>query len=320
MANSVSVVWGEFKPRAASVTARKLTLDKGEQSRVSYIESQPQIVYVHSFEKVVTGPDGKPIIEHDEWQDGSPREKTKTEYAGKLACLGDVDELQRSGADPERCPACRGHIENPNAIRRATRRIVGHVLKYSTRAGSFTPVSPFSASLLAWDLTENRFEELNNIYKEHGSLAEKDLLLGPCENKMMQKYTIAAGNGEALWRQSEATIAYVTELINSEKIEDIASVAAKVPSEFEMSAKVNEVVRAYNHAFNIGANQVSNSYESLLQKTPTTQQTAAPVQDEAPAEPTASAEAETAEEAPAVEVKSDNKTASLEQLLNAFNK
>lgn len=258
-----SITWGTYKPRSSGANIKKLSLDKDEQARVCFLEPTPQAVYVHNFEKVVTGPDGKPIQEKDTWADGSERISTKTEYAGKLRCLGNEDELERSGADPENCPACRAHIENPNAVKKAALRVLGHVLKYSTRPNSFNPTKPFSASLLVWDLTEKRFGQLNDIFEEHGNLSEKDLLLGPCENKQMQKYTIAVGSGDALWTQSDATRTYVTELLNEERVEDLSGVAGKLPSAFEMEAKVKEVVRAYNHAFGLGTGG-AGSYESII--------------------------------------------------------
>ena len=43
---------------------------------------------------------------------------------------------------------------------------------------------------------------------------------------------------------------------------DIESVAGKLPSKFEMDAKVSEVVRAYNHA--TGSGNGSGNYQSLL--------------------------------------------------------
>lgn len=242
------ITWGSYTPRNTN-RVRKLMLEKDEQARVCFLDTAPRTAYVHTFEKVITGANGKPIIKMDEWPDGSPREVVKTEYAGKFRCLGDEEEIQTSGADPENCAACRAHIQHPNAVKRPVMRVLGRVLKYNTREGSFNPTKPFSATLLVWDLTEKRFGEVNDIFLEHGPLAKKDLLLGPCDNKQMQKYTISVGNGEAAYLATKETQRYVVELLEEEKIENIMDVAGKLPSAFEMEQKVQEVVRAYSHAF-----------------------------------------------------------------------
>lgn len=254
----MEISWGTFKTRSNSA-ARKLSLDKGEQVRASFLDKSPRMVFVHTFEKVITGPDGHPVEIKDEWPDGSPRTKVKTDYAGKLRCLGKEDVVDASGADPENCPACRAHIRNSNAVRAPQRRFLGHVLKYNTKPGSFAITKPFSASLIIWDLTEGRFNQLKSLYDEHGDLSKKDLLLGPCENKQMQKFDIQIGSGDAEWTKNSD---YVSELLREERIDDVEAVAGKLPTEFEMNEKVNEIVRAYNHAFGISSG--SSSYESLL--------------------------------------------------------
>lgn len=287
----MEISFATFKARTTQ-RIPKLSLEKDEQARICFLEKAPRMVFTHTFNKVVTGPDGKAIIIKDTWPDGQPRETAKTEYAGKFRCLGNTDELQRSGVDPENCPACRAHIENPNALKAPARRFLGHVLKYSVRPGSFSPTKPFSASLVIWDLTEKRFEQLVDIYNEHGELSEHDLLLGPCENKQMQKYTIQIGGDKAHWMQSDTHKEYVMELLREERVDDIEGVAGKLPSEFEMDTKVNEIVRAYNHAY--GLNQ-TNSYESLLGSSNVDQVAAAADATESPASPS------TPDEAPAVE-------------------
>lgn len=255
------ITWGSFTPKRNN-RGRKLMLDKDEQARICFLENAPYSLFIHNFEKVTTDPQGNPVIKQDQWPDGSPREVVVTEFAGKFRCLGDEDEVQRTGADPENCPACRAHIQNPNAVKAPTKRILGRVLKYGTKEGSFAPSKPFSATLLVWDLTEKRFDSVNEIFLEHGPLSKKDLLLGPCENKQMQKYTIAVGSGDAAYLASKDTQQYVHELLQEEKIEDLPSIAGKLPSAYEMEAKVSEVVRAYNHAFGISAS--AEGAESLL--------------------------------------------------------
>lgn len=253
-----TIKFGEFKPRS-SANSKKLTLEKGETARVVYLENEPTVAFVHSFEKVKTGPNGKVKIKRDTWPDGSPRESYETEYAGKMKCLGDVGVLMDTGADPESCPACKAAVENPDAVRRPQARFLGHVFRYNTKNGTTTPSKPFSGVVEVWDLTERRFELVNAIFLEHGPLAAKDLLLGPCEIKQMQKYDIAVGS-DAKWMETEANQKYVKEALEDGRVEDLSAAAAPVKSPAEMQAKVNEIVRAFNHATGAG----STSYESLL--------------------------------------------------------
>lgn len=253
------VTFGSYKPRNTN-TVKKLSLDAEEQVRVSFVEPAPTMVFVHNFEKIVTDSDGNPIVVHGTWPDGRPRESFKAEYAGKFACLGDFETVDAAGVDPENCEACRAAVDNPNAFKKPTRRFLGHVVKYSTKPGGWSLSNPFSASLIVWDLTEKRFNEINDIYEEHGDLKKVDLLLGPCTNAKMQQYTIKAGSGKAKWMETEDNIKYITTLLDNERVEDLAAVAAKKPLPYEMKQKVTEVSRAYNDAFNVE----EESYESLI--------------------------------------------------------
>ena len=256
----MEVSWGSYKPRNAN-RIPKLSLDKGEQARICVLEESPRQVFVHTFQKVVTDDRGKPIEIHDTWPDGSPNVRYQSEYAGKYRCLGDPEVVNSAGADPANCPACRGHIENPSAIKAAQARFLVKILKYNTKPGSFAPTKPFAASLIAWDLTSRRFEELQALYEEHGDLRNKDLLLGPCEDKTYQKFSILIGSDKAIWQQNTD---YIKELISDNPLDDIESVAGKKPTEEELQVRTQEIVRAYNHAMNITS--TSSSYESLISK------------------------------------------------------
>ena len=254
----MEISWGNFKPRSTN-RVPKLSLEKDEQARISVLQEAPRVAYVHNFEKIVTNERGLPIEVKGTYRDGTEYVRNKTEYAGKFRCLGDPDVMQSSGADPANCPACKGHVENPNAIRAAGPRYLMQVLKYNTKPGTFAPVKPFGATLVVWDTTERRFEELVEIYNEHGDLRQKDLLLGPCEDKGYQKFNVQPGGDKAQWLANKE---YVAELLADNPIEDLEGVAGKKPSEEEMRIKVSEIVRAFNHAHNISA--TSSSYESLL--------------------------------------------------------
>lgn len=317
----MEISFNTFKARSSS-RVNKLTLEKDEQFRVCFIEPRPQLIYVHTFEKVMAGDDGRPAMTEVTWSDGSTQERPKTSYEGKFRCLGNAEEVQRTGSDPENCPACRGHISNSNAIKPPTPRILANVLKYATKPGSFTPTKPFSAELLVWDLTEKRFAKLQALWEEHGDLNKKDLLLGPCTNKQMQTYDMAIASGDAVYLQSEPNQEYLKELLNESYNKDLADAAGKLPSEFEMQTKVNEIIRTYDHVFGTGGN--SSSFGSLLEGMNSSASSpaspATPVEAAAPPAPTpapTSPKQEEPEEEPeaAPKVTEENATSSLDDLL-----
>ena len=310
----MEISWGNFKPRSTN-RVPKLSLEKGEQARISVLQEAPRVAYVHNFEKILTNERGLPIEVTRTRADGSEYVQNKTEYSGKFRCLGDPDVMQSSGADPANCPACKGHVENPNAIRAATPRYLMQVLKYNTKPGTFAPVKPFGATLVVWDTTERRFEELVEIYNEHGDLRQKDLLLGPCEDKGYQKFNVQPGGDKAQWLANKE---YVAELLADNPIEDLEGVAGKKPSEEEMRIKVSEIVRAFNHAHNISA--TSSSYESLLnsdaekpvsKKAPVKDVTETPVKD-------AAEDSDDEEETFSEDDDSVDDTASLDDLLKSL--
>ena len=256
----MQIDWNKFTPRSAQRTP-KLTLEKDESARICVLDGAPTQTFVHQFRTLKVDPaTGKVEEEKGAWPDGKEFVRPKTEYAGKFRCLGDPEVLDISGADPDKCPACKAHVENPNAVQAATPRFIVKVLKYATKNGSTTPVKPFSASLIVWDLTEKRFAEIYALYQEHGNLREKDLILGPCENKAFQKYNINIAGGAHAYYMDHMEA--VEEIIKENPIDDPEAVAAKLPSFSELQIKVNEIVRSYNHAMGTGVG--SSNYTALL--------------------------------------------------------
>ena len=251
----MEITMDQYKPRSTA-RVNKIILDKGEQARIALLSQGPTLVFVHGFDKVVVDEYGKPIIKQEEWPDGTPREVIKTDYAGKFRCLGNEDVVSETGADPENCPACRAGLENSNAFKPAQARYLFKVLRYQTKPGSFHTSKPFSAQIQAWDLTEKRFQTIVNIWENHGDITRKDLFLGPCELKQMQKYDIQLGTDAEYLNNLE----YVKELVAENSIEDLPAVAGKKPGLEEMRIKVAEIQRAYDHAFN----PKGSSYQSII--------------------------------------------------------
>lgn len=325
----MEISFGTFKSRTTE-RVKKLSLEKDEQARVCFIEPRPQLVYIHSFEKPVLGDDGRPVVTIETRQDGSTWERTKTSYEGKFRCLGRTEEIMRTGSDPEECPACRAHISHSNAVRPPAARILANVLKYSTKPGGWAVTKPFSAELIVWDLTEGRFSKLQSLWEEHGELSKKDLLLGPCTNKQMQLYDVSIANGNAAYLESESHQKYIEELLEESYNKKLEDVAGKLPSEFEMQAKVNEIVRNYEHVFGTGVGSFQSLQEEAVAGLAASPKTPASAPSpETPASPASAPEVAspetpvpppTAEESPRKEKTStEDATSSLDALLSSIS-
>ena len=149
-------------------------------------------------------------------------------------------------------------------------------------------------------------------------------MLGPCENKQMQKFSIQPGSGDAYYLSDPSFSEYVAELLKEGAVEDLESVAGKLPTTFEMETKVKEIVRAYNHAFGISTG--NSNYQSLLAPAQASQvaKSADVAEASSPATPVspvsqASSQSPVSPESPA-EVEEQDSTKSLEDLLANIGK
>lgn len=230
----------------------KLFLDHGERARIVCIETEPDVQYVHTL-RAPSIINGEVVMEKVKNKDGSLTDKPKYDFVGKHICFGQPNILMdpaKGGKDPENCPTCAAAQQN-DAVGAATRRFAMHVVQYKTQPGSFKIQTPFSAELVVWSFTDQRFSTLTDITEEHGDLRAKDLLLGPCENKMYQNFDIQVG-GTAEWLASEENKSFVQSLYASNKMEDLTPAIARKISREMAQDDIQKVLLKHAQAFGGG--------------------------------------------------------------------
>jgi len=294
----------------------KLTLESQEKARVCVID-QPIMEYVHTLRKIITE-NGQPIMVTEKY--GKAFEKTrevpKNDFVGKYICLGEIEVLKDKGVDKENCPACQLAAENGAAVEVAKRRFVVHVLKYETKKNSFNLLEPYGAKLLAWEFAESRFSSLVDIRVEHGKLNEKDLNLGPCENKTFQKYEITPG-ASCEWRSSEERMKQTVAIIKAQRAEDLSPLLGRRVEAYELKSVVQDIVDTYNRAFghpgsmpsspvNTNTSTAADDIEDLLSGSTTPKEE--PKAEKAPDDLSGLEEFAASREEPKEEVKEEPKT------------
>lgn len=169
----------------------RLKLEKDERARAYAGLEKPTYSYVHNLRapKIVNG---KP-----EYAEVKGRSELLKDFLSRPFCFGDDGIMRDKGADPRNCIMCRASTQS-DQVDPAQRRWAMHVIKYSTKPGSFDLARPASCQLLIWGFTDMAYNQLVDIAKEwavegRSGLLSHDLLLGPCESKEWQKFKIAPG-------------------------------------------------------------------------------------------------------------------------------
>lgn len=180
----------------------KLKLKKEERARILVIQD-PTFEYVHNLKapKIVNG---EAVMREAERKNGEKYKTYDLDFIGRPICLGDYGALEEKGVDPVNCPACRLAKESDMA-QPPERRFAVHVIRYAIKPGGFELATPFSCQSVVWSFTERMFSKLIDFAREHGSLTEKDLLLGPCESEMYQNFDMNI-SGVAAWRQEDPSL------------------------------------------------------------------------------------------------------------------
>ena len=194
----------------------KLKLDQDETGRISCFE-EPEVGFVHNIRapKIVQG---EVQYKRVETKNG-PEMQMEFDFIGNPICLGDFDELLDRGIDPKRCPACKAAQEAPDMFQPPKRRFAMHVFQYTTN-GTKTPTRNFQGSVKIWAFTDQKFNELIDLMDEApgGDLRNIDIILGPCENKMYQKFKMVHSS-QVKWREAEEQF---QEIIAENKVKDIS--------------------------------------------------------------------------------------------------
>lgn len=196
----------------------KLKLEQDESARISCFE-EPEVGFVHNIRapKILNGAVQYKTVKT---KDGE-REEMDFDFISNPLCLGDFNTLQDRGSDPKNCPACKAAQEAPDMFAPPKRRFAMHVFQYTTN-GTSKPTKNFQGSVKVWAFTDQKFNELIDLMEEapDGDITKIDIILGPCENKLFQKFKMIHSN-QVKWRESEATQAQFQEITSENRAKDL---------------------------------------------------------------------------------------------------
>lgn len=180
----------------------RLKLKNNEHARIVILQD-PEFQYLHTLRapKIVNG---AAVTEKGKRKDGTEYDTFAQDFIGQPRCLGDLEVLEKKGSDPGNCPVCAMASTSPMA-KPPERRFALHIAHYATNPNSFVLQNPFQLQIKVWAFTERMYGQLIDIAQEHGSLMDRDLLLGPCKSETYQNYEIKAA-AEAAWKQPDAEL------------------------------------------------------------------------------------------------------------------
>lgn len=192
----------------------KLHLDQNDVARILLPQKNPIGEFTHTIqEPVLVG--GQGVRETRQTRDKTDYQAWREKFVARYICLGDYDTLKEKGIDPDLCPGCRFANEQ-QWLRNPVRRFAIHVIRYELQPKSWEPVMPLSVRVLGWGFTEGRYDEILTLKSTWGDLRAKDLLLGPCDNEMFQKFKIQIAPDAIYLRQDDWKELVVTTYQNNQ--------------------------------------------------------------------------------------------------------
>lgn len=225
----------------------KLKLDMGEKARAIVGLEGPLMEWVHTIRKPqIIGGEAVTEIETNE-RTGVKTKVYKKDFISNPICLGDPAVIAEQGLDPKRCPACKLAHEHPDFGEPPKRRFAMHVVQYKVRPNSFNIATPFSVELVVWGFTDMVYNQLLDAKQEWGDIRQHDFLLGPCTNKMFQKFDIKVG-AEAEWLKEDPKVdrrALVLETFKENQIPDLTVAVGRAKTEMKIQMDVNAVLEAW---------------------------------------------------------------------------
>lgn len=240
----------------------KLKLDMGEKARVIVGLEAPLMEWAHTIRKPqIIGGEAVTEIETNE-RTGVKSTVYKKDFISNPICLGDPAVVKDQGLDPDHCPACKLAKEHPDFGEPPKRRFAMHVVQYKVRPNSFTVATPFSVDLVVWGFTDMVFNQIVDAKNEWGDIRQHDFLLGPCTNKMFQKFDIKVG-AEAEWLKHDERVdrkTLVLETFKENQIPDLSVAVGRAKSEQKIQMDVNAVLEAWGQ---IMGSKGSRSQSSL---------------------------------------------------------
>jgi hypothetical protein len=210
----------ELKKNDTNYNFPKMKLDQGEKARIVCL-GDPHFEYQHRLQAPIVDDAGVPVMTTDRDRNGREFPVNEMQFKSTPLCLGEPDVLDDKGSDPKNCPMCEMARSHPDWVKPPVRRWAMNIIKYKTKANNFDLVSPFSVEAEVWSFTDRIFNKLVDFQNEHGDLKKKDLLLGPCENKMYQKFDIASSS-KAEWLSSDDNKARTRETFREQALEDLS--------------------------------------------------------------------------------------------------
>lgn len=193
----------------------RLKLDQDETARIAIFEA-PEFGFVHNLRtpKLING-----VAQYKSGKDGKP--EMEFDFVGNPICTGDVNVLLDRGSDPKNCPACEAAKNEPDMFQNPKRRFAMHVFQYATN-GTSKPTKNFQGSVKVWSFTDQKYAEIVDLAEEAtgGKIENVDLILGPCENKMFQKFKMIS-SPQVKWKETEASQEAFKEIIADNQAKDL---------------------------------------------------------------------------------------------------
>ncbi len=211
----------------------KLKLEKNESARIVVIH-EPEAAFVHNLRapKMVNG-----TVQYK-------GEEMEFDFIGNPICLGDENTVRERGIDAKNCPACKAVQDAPDMFAAPKRRYATHVYQYQTNGSNKAPATA-EGSVKVWPFADEKIGDFVDIYVE----AEKgpkdvDLILGPCENPLFQKFKIIAGQKVA-YQANDSTVARFEQAVSANQSKDLYRYIGRKMGKDFMTDKVDEVRRKW---------------------------------------------------------------------------
>jgi hypothetical protein len=259
----------------------KLKLERGERARINILQKQPLAEYVHTLRapEIING---RAVMEETRQGDDVVT-RMKMQFIGRSICKGDYDVLRDKGYDANACPACKASVANADAVPAPERRFAVHAVRYQIKQGTFEIAEPYQVSVLAWSFPQRTFDKLITLLEEQEpkKLMMHDLLLGPCENPVFQKFDIQM-SAKAAWVETEERKGRTVEVWKNNQSPYLDQFIGRKNTLDQMTEDVNRVLLRYRQAQGIATPEVATATEdvdALL----TEMESSPPAVDEVPA-------------------------------------
>ena len=214
----------------------KLRLENKESARIVVLE-EPESAYVHNLRapKMINGE-----VQYK-------GEEMDFEFLGNPICIGDENIIKERGLDAKNCPACKATQDAPDMFAKPKRKYATHVYQYQTNGTNKAPANG-EGTVKVWAFADQKFGELIDIYEEAEKAPQDvDLILGPCENVVFQKFKIIAGQKTG-WQANESTRQRFEENVASNRSKDLYRYIGRKMGKDFIEDKVDEVKRKWAQA------------------------------------------------------------------------